>query len=245
MTLLLLAGPSGAGKSSVEQILREGRSGIDTIAMAAPIKQFLKDVFLFDDETLYGSSEKRNAPDPRWSSPSYWTDCVYRLQTLYGWALVESLTTNVYKRSSALADLGEWIYSERVNAFQTRGFSCRRLAQTFGTDYARKVFGQSVWVDLTIRTLAKRGAPLQVITDGRFEDEIETVKKAGGKVWLIRGGASRDPGPNAHASERWISSAPPELFDVVIENPAPGYHGDTWAILRRSVHDALNRLGDK
>lgn len=65
--IIALLGNAGSGKdAAAERIalaLPEGYTA--KIALADPLKRFCKEVFDFSDEQLYGPSELRNAPDPR------------------------------------------------------------------------------------------------------------------------------------------------------------------------------------
>ncbi len=105
------------------------------------------------------------------------------------------------------------------------GKSPRHAMQTLGTEWGRKCLGEDVWVNLW------RQAANEVLSDGgrvvvddcRFPNEAATVRKLGGKVWLIegRGGIAGN-----HESERLDFVA-----DGVIPNVGglPDLHG---AVLR-------------
>lgn len=90
----------------------------------------------------------------------------------------------------------------------------RRLMQVFGTEVGRMLFGENVWVDI----LSKRypdiadDATRYVVTDCRFPNEVEFVRKSGGAVvWIERPGLSSD----GHASESTDIAA---LASVVLHN---------------------------
>ena len=83
----------------------------------------------------------------------------------------------------------------------------RSLLQRLGTEGGRRHIAEDVWT----RTLFERPhAPLLVISDVRFEDEVEAIRSRGGiVVWIRRDGV----GPaNDHPSE----AIPPH--DLVIDN---------------------------
>lgn len=76
----------------------------------------------------------------------------------------------------------------------------RRLLQVIGTESGRMLLGENVWVDL----LAKRFPDIAdensryVITDCRFDNEVEFVRNNGGiLIWIERPGLESD----GHASE--------------------------------------------
>lgn len=76
----------------------------------------------------------------------------------------------------------------------------RRLLQVIGTEAVRNILGNNVWID----TLAKQFPDIAdedtryVITDCRFDNEVEFVRDHGGLlVWVERPGTASD----GHASE--------------------------------------------
>lgn len=60
-------GSAGAGKSTVVQRLSE--LGFLKVNLADPMKEFLQKLFGWSEETLWGSSELRKAPDPVYLDP--------------------------------------------------------------------------------------------------------------------------------------------------------------------------------
>lgn len=87
----------------------------------------------------------------------------------------------------------------------------RRLLQVYGTEVGREGFGDNVWVE---RAVAKvRQSEKVVITDVRFQNEVDAVREMGGCVVRI---VRPDHGPiNGHASEQLDYEAVSEL---TIEN---------------------------
>lgn len=90
----------------------------------------------------------------------------------------------------------------------------RRLLQVIGTEAVRNLIGENVWVD----TLAKRLPDIAdensryVITDCRFDNEVEFVRDHGGLlVWVDRPGTASD----GHASE---SPHIKELATTILHN---------------------------
>jgi len=58
----------------------------------------------------------------------------------------------------------------------------RRLLQVFGTEVGRDMFGANFWVDLALNKIDVDKA---VISDVRFKNEADAIKKSGGQVWRI------------------------------------------------------------
>ena len=102
-------------------------------------------------------------------------------------------------------DEAKWIYPE-----------VRRLLQRLGTQGGRATLGEDVWINAALR-LGKPGA-LNVVTDIRFQNEIDILKAAGGRVVKVE----RPGSPFAlqgdvalHASERLVAGL---LVDHVYYN---------------------------
>ena len=85
------------------------------------------------------------------------------------------------------------------------GKSPRQLMQTLGTEWGRGIVHPDLWLLLAEREIEKafeHGRSV-VITDVRFENEAEFVRKQGGQVWHVhRANAVK---VNAHASEAGIA----------------------------------------
>lgn len=95
--------------------------------------------------------------------------------------------------------------------------SPRQIAQRLGTEGGRNVFGHSFWVKraaLTIKQLVEAHGPSDfVITDCRFDEEAEWIRRRGGIVIEVR---RKDAAPvAAHSSENGISEF---LVDERIDN---------------------------
>ena len=86
----------------------------------------------------------------------------------------------------------------------------RRLLQVFGTEVGRSMFGENFWVDLTLNNIKEKHA---VISDVRFKNEADAIKKAGGQVWRIN---RHGVGPvTDHSSEIDLDDY---NFDHIIDN---------------------------
>lgn len=198
--ILGVSGLAGSGKSLVAEYIAHNFNGVQC-ALADPIKRIVAEVYRFSETQLWGPSEMRNAPDeryPRW-----------------------------------VAD----VHGEKVQQY----LSPRYALQQLGTEWARDCY-QNTWVDHTLRIASEvlsttppyktydrrlgvipwnAPAPHQVvvISDVRFQNEIEAVRHAGGKlIRLVRPGAGLSGAAAAHPSEKEQSEIPDEAFDDVIMN---------------------------
>lgn len=94
--------------------------------------------------------------------------------------------------------------------------TAREVMQFVGTDVFRKMH-TNVWVDQVLKQIVSDhevyGTELAVIGDCRFRNEVEAVKKAGGKVVYLTRSVDGNP---THASENDLAGF--DGFDVVIDN---------------------------
>jgi len=98
------------------------------------------------------------------------------------------------------------------------GFSVREILQKLGTESIRDVFGQEHWVDLMrCRLTELELTPCEgvIITDARFENEVQLVHEFGGTVLgLERPGFESNV--RAHSSEAMASGNLADVCDFVI-----------------------------
>lgn len=137
-----IAGLAGSGKSTVADVLHHER-GFHVVSLSDPLKAACAEWFGWTHDRLYGPSECRNAPDPRWN-----------------------------------------------------GLTARHALQQLGTE-----FGRAMHPDVWVRYALSRARAFKrvVIPDCRFQNEVDAVLAAGGRVYVVeRPGVGR---AFAHASE--------------------------------------------
>lgn len=88
----------------------------------------------------------------------------------------------------------------------------REFLQKFGTESHRDVFGVDFWVDQTLPKDGYYHGRKIVITDCRFDNEVERIRHLGGKIVRIhRRGI--EPGIDSHQSERFDFIADYDIFN--------------------------------
>ncbi len=84
------------------------------------------------------------------------------------------------------------------------GRSPRRLMQTLGTDWARKMIAPNFWVLVAARRLTSMTGHI-VVEDVRFDNEAEMIRKLGGRViHIVRDDHTGDT-DGLHESEAGVS----------------------------------------
>ena len=94
---------------------------------------------------------------------------------------------------------------------KTGKISAREFMQHFGTDICRKIH-PDIWTDHTIKTLRTEEPLIAVISDCRFQNEVDAIQNAGGKVIHLTRGVDND----GHSSE--AESDLIDNYDATIDN---------------------------
>lgn len=248
--VILLAGAAGVGKDTVGQFLADKYNAV-TIGQADPLKRFAKQVFGFSDEQLWGPSEFRNALAPHISQDlSRVSETIEDLRLRYGssaglWLtdVMPGATDDGWRR--AMGQLDSWFRSLIDEIAAGKGLSPRKALQTLGTEWGREQ-DQDLWVNYAKRVCQKllRGGfgygraqglyklpfPSEpspdyvVITDGRFRNEILSVRENGGSALLIidprntSAAAVEAAGVKNHKSEKELGTIPQHFYTGVVIN---------------------------
>ena len=135
-------------------------------------------------------------------------DCLYALNPII------THEPGVHSRLVPVVDLHGWdIVKERYP-------EVRELLQRLGTEVGRNILGENIWVDAAFKdydaaysSRSLNGPRNYVVTDLRFPNEFEGIKKRGGLCARIR-----RPGyvqTNQHVSETALDE---HDFDYVLDN---------------------------
>ena len=113
--------------------------------------------------------------------------------------------------------------------------SARQIMQIFGTEVCREIWGQDVWINAMRRRIDKSQAAWILVTDCRFQDEIDAIKEMNGKVWKINGPQRGDDFAKIdnHSSEKVMDFT--TNFDYTIYNGLE----DNPASLNQKIREAM------
>lgn len=180
-----LSGFAGVGKDSVASVLQQ--QGFAVLSFADPLKRYITEIFGFDQEDVWGASERRENQDKRYprkgKTPEY-LNPRYALQTLgTGWG------RDCYQEI--------WVdYTIRVAREILTGKGYNRMEGLFPTVHPHKGV---------------------CISDCRYLNEIEGVKRDGGKVIRITRPGREVPN-YTHTSETEQAGIPDSEFDAILVN---------------------------
>lgn len=110
-----------------------------------------------------------------------------------------------------MEQLEDEVFKETVDS--RYGITPRHAMVTLGTEWGRDLISENIWVNIAeSRILATDIMTIPYITDLRFENESEMVRRIGGLVVHISDGKPRDP--NAHRSEQGVEVKDGDLVFV-------------------------------
>jgi hypothetical protein len=161
--ILLLCGPAGSGKDTVaKMIVEESPTPVVTIAQADPMKRFAAKVFGFNEEQLWGPSEARNAPDPRYANASGWEQADGQMGNIAIMQWIKEVLPNAtdYELQQALITLstwfvhtaknhGVWWWAGKIPQEPHTVLTPRYMLQTLGTEWGRAI-SPHMWIDYAI-----------------------------------------------------------------------------------------------
>lgn len=210
--ILGLSGLAGVGKDTVAEML-VSKYHFCSVAFADPIKRAAMDWWDFSEEQLWGHSKMRNEPDKR------------------------------YSRLVPTFDEGDAFEANRYgleDPMQKQHLTPRYVLQCIGTEIVRSL-DEDVWLRYGLKVAnqllqqpsklnykknigivkEKRKEPIigVVISDCRFTNELEHIRKEGGKLVRIkRSGAGLVGDAAKHTSETEHQTWPDSAFDYCLDN---------------------------
>jgi hypothetical protein len=95
-------------------------------------------------------------------------------------------------------------------------FSLREMLQKVGTDMARNVIGDNIWVENMMMRIEEASEPNTIITDVRYENEANYIKRERGVVIFVRSNKNhRNQVVRDHDSEDGMCY---ERADLIVAN---------------------------
>lgn len=211
-----LCGLAGSGKDTAADSLVL-KHGFVKLAFADPLKRIAKEVYGFTDEQLWGPSQNRNDPDPRYPRTTRAKDWAKALGTVTVEAIKkefgEDFATHFLTPRTSLQLLGtEWgreCYDDTWSSLGLR--KAKELDGAEGIHYDAKI---------GIFRCARPKVEGVAISDVRFWNELYAIQQAGGKVIRIKreGAGLKDAAGALHKSEQEQANMPDAYFDAVVQN---------------------------
>tara|TARA_R100001163_G_C5065372_1_gene203317 strand:- start:109 stop:951 length:843 start_codon:yes stop_codon:yes gene_type:complete len=172
----------------------ELRHFVKIYALADTLKEMAVKILGLSEEQVFGSDEDKNS-----KTSLKWED-------MPGVISPSELKKKGFDKAQA-AELGLLVHAKGK-------MTAREVLQYVGTDIFRKM-NHNVWLDSFVAKVESDGSELALVSDVRFENEIEGIQKRGGFVI----GLSRDiyNGKDDHSSESELNTAL-DNCDALINN---------------------------
>lgn len=173
---------------------------IKNYKFATPMKEFVIDVLGLDPELVYGTQADKQTP-----THIKWEDFPGIITNKH---LYNSIRKHVDRKFSEHSKFRTKFALE----YHEPGFmTVREVLQWFGTEIVRKMHG-SAWVDATMNKIQRESPKFALVSDARFLNEFDAIKKAGGALIKL----TRNTSPSEHASELDFNRY--TNFDYIINN---------------------------
>lgn len=228
--IVIFCGPAGSGKDTAAQFLAKNHGAV-LLAQADPMKRFARDLYGFTDQALWGPSEEREKPFPITTLGRQENE-----DLMLRWVGQELGIREVDKAVFRLKSWNEGTLHEAEQNLITGFISARKVLQTLGTEWGRNL-SPALWVEAAVHIAERlleggyaytreggpkaeagaRPAPFVAIADGRFANEVLTVRRHGGIAVRIlgrRGGVTNA----GHRSETELEVIPGHFYDATIHN---------------------------
>lgn len=129
----------------------------------------------------------------------------------FGDALMQKIVNDSgYSRVFTTGNFSAWlnfIDVHKNDAPDTKFGWVRPMLQFWGTEYRRNLCGDNYWID----QLTPKLGPAVVVSDVRFANEVDAIRKAGGVVWAVLRQTASSP-TDAHSSEAGQDTITPDFW---------------------------------
>jgi hypothetical protein len=175
---------------------------VKNYSFADSLKALCVDLFELKPEAVYGNSEQRAAP----------THLLW--ENMPGVIILEDNSSyeEVWGNLHAHGLAEKFTFREKGGPMSGREFM-----QFLGTEIGRKMYGP-IWANNTAKRIVAEQSGLAIVTDVRFPNEVEAIKKAGGKVIRLTRKINDDKHESETALDEDVYDWSTKNFDAIVHN---------------------------
>ena len=165
---------------------------------ADALKNLCTDILGIKPEQVWGTEEQKNS-----ETQFVWDKLPLEIRLTNSTLVhevcgVESMFCDTVHNCKCFKTLKENQKSSDKRVPRSGPMTARQVLQVMGTEIMRKMFYEEVWIDATLRKIAKENPPVALIGDMRFKGEFNAIHKAGGYVIRLERSVYAE---DTHASE--------------------------------------------
>jgi hypothetical protein len=193
---------------------------IKNYAFADELKRMAIDLFDVPPECVFGTDEQKNQVQEhlRWENMPVIIDTDSHL----------SLTNNHY------GGMGKNL-ATKLYPHDDGSMTAREFMQFFGSEIMRKMHGP-VWINKTLRQISMEQSAIAIISDVRFPNEAEAIKRAGGIIVKLN---RKQKTKDLHQSEEGVDLVDASMIDYNIQNNKKGYGLDSLQSDIKQIYDTV------
>lgn len=180
--ILIISGLAGSGKDTFAKYLKDFSSkDIDLYAIAQPVKELVFDLFLFNDLDISDRTQKEK--EKTFLLFPFYKKYIIRTLKDHGVIETDHLYNRKYVEDHYYKQFVKTVFGGSFLGFSVKKLSYRTAMQKVGTDFVRRKVKDEFWLEKIQDHLSEDS--ILVVTDGRFQNEIDYVRGIGGKVLHI------------------------------------------------------------
>lgn len=171
---------------------------IKNYAFADYLKEMCIKLFDIPSECLYGTDKQKQSviEHLRWENMPGFMDL----------DLHKACLRNHY-------GMGFQDFAKKCIANDSGPMTSREFMQYFGTEIVRKIY-PNAWCNFTLNKIEKEKSEVSIVSDVRFLNEVQAIKKGGGIIVKLHRNRTKD----LHNSEAGVDLIPNDMIDVNIKN---------------------------
>lgn len=129
----------------------------------------------------------------------------------------------------ALREIPDEYWNDKINE-ELKPFTPRKALQYVGTNLLRNQLCENIWVDCVIKNIQDKNLENVVISDIRFPNEIDMIRKLGGIIVRVERGERPEYWDNAEQVGTYVrlyAKNPQDYYDVY-EDKLKHVHTSEW-----------------
>ena len=194
---------------------------VKNYAFADELKRMSIELFDIPYECVYGTDEQKN-----------------QIQEHLRWENMPNVIDSEFYEAGIKNHYGNGIkdlFANKCVSHDDGPMTAREFMQFFGSEIMRKMYGP-VWINKTLRQISREQSAIAIISDVRFPNEAEAIKKAGGIIVKLH---RKQKTKDLHQSELGVDLVDESIIDYNIQNNKRGSSLDDLQQNVKQIYDTV------